>query len=84
MGFPHATGLAPTRSEHEDVVLDLILGAGLAHPDVNAVTERRLRPHGATKPTLGMARQRVMWNTNLNLVGSSTTAINSISPRALR
>ena len=29
------TGPAPTRSELEDVVLDLILGAGLAHPDVN-------------------------------------------------
>lgn len=30
-----ATGPAPTRSELEDVVLDLIVGAGLAHPDVN-------------------------------------------------
>jgi hypothetical protein len=31
-----ATGPAPTRSELEDIVLDLILGAGLVHPDVNA------------------------------------------------
>jgi predicted transcriptional regulator of viral defense system len=30
-----ATGPAPTRSVLEDVVLDLILGAGFAHPDVN-------------------------------------------------
>ena len=30
-----ATGPAPTRSELEDVVLDLILGAGLTRPDVN-------------------------------------------------
>jgi hypothetical protein len=31
-----ATGPAPTRSVLEDVVLDLILRGGLAHPDVNA------------------------------------------------
>jgi hypothetical protein len=31
-----ATGSAPTRSELEDVVLDLILRGGLAHPCVNA------------------------------------------------
>jgi hypothetical protein len=30
-----ATGHAPTRSELEDTVLDLILGGGLEHPDVN-------------------------------------------------
>jgi len=30
-----ATGPAPTRSELEDVVLDLMLRAGLKHPDVN-------------------------------------------------
>jgi very-short-patch-repair endonuclease len=30
-----ATGPAPTRTELEDVVLDLILEGGLAHPDVN-------------------------------------------------
>jgi very-short-patch-repair endonuclease len=30
-----ATGPAPTRSELEDVVLDLMLRGGLAHPDVN-------------------------------------------------
>ena len=30
------TGPAPTRSELEDAVLDLILRGGLAHPDVNA------------------------------------------------
>ena len=30
-----ATGPAPTRSELEDVVLDLILRSGIAHPDVN-------------------------------------------------
>jgi hypothetical protein len=30
-----ATGPAPTYSGHEDVVLDLILAAGLEHPDVN-------------------------------------------------
>jgi hypothetical protein len=30
-----ATGPAPTRSELEDVVLDLILSGGFAHPDVN-------------------------------------------------
>jgi Protein of unknown function (DUF559) len=30
-----ATGPAPTRSELEDVVLDLVLGGGLEHPDVN-------------------------------------------------
>jgi len=30
-----ATGPAPTRSELEDVVLDLMLSGGFAHPDVN-------------------------------------------------
>jgi hypothetical protein len=30
-----ATGPAPTRSELEDAVLDLMLGGGLEHPDVN-------------------------------------------------
>src|SRR5690606_17417724 len=30
-----ATGPAPTRSVLEDVVLDLLLGAGFAHPQVN-------------------------------------------------
>jgi predicted transcriptional regulator of viral defense system len=31
-----ATGPAPTRSELEDAVLDLMLRGGIAHPDVNA------------------------------------------------
>lgn len=42
-----ATGPAPTRSELEDVVLELILGGGLAHPDVNVplvVAGRRVVP----------------------------------------
>ena len=42
-----ATGPAPTRSELEDVVLDLLLGGGFAHPDVNVplvVAGRRLVP----------------------------------------
>jgi Protein of unknown function (DUF559) len=42
-----ATGPAPTRSELEDVVLDLILGGGLAHPDVNVplrLSGRRVVP----------------------------------------
>ncbi len=34
-----ATGSAPTRSTHEDIVLDLILSAGLEHPDVNKPLE---------------------------------------------
>ncbi|HSI80751.1 MAG TPA: DUF559 domain-containing protein [Solirubrobacterales bacterium] len=42
-----ATGPAPTRSVLEDVVLDLILSGGLAHPDVNmplAIAGRRIIP----------------------------------------
>jgi very-short-patch-repair endonuclease/predicted transcriptional regulator of viral defense system len=42
-----ATGPAPTRSELEDVVLDLILAAGFAHPDVNVALQldgRRVIP----------------------------------------
>ncbi len=42
-----ATGPAPTRSVLEDVVLDLILGAGFAHPDVNRplrLSGRRIVP----------------------------------------
>lgn len=42
-----ADGVQPTRSVLEDVVLDLILGAGFAHPDVNKpliVDGRRLVP----------------------------------------
>ena len=42
-----ATGPAPTRTELEDVVLDLILDAGLPHPDVNVpivIQERRVIP----------------------------------------
>jgi hypothetical protein len=42
-----ATGPAPTRSELEDAVLDLILAGGLAHPDVNVpitLNGRRLIP----------------------------------------
>jgi very-short-patch-repair endonuclease len=42
-----ATGPAPTRSELEDAVLDLMLSRGLAHPDVNVplvVAARRVIP----------------------------------------
>jgi hypothetical protein len=42
-----ATGPAPTRSELEDAVLDIILRGGLAHPSVNAplvVSGRRVVP----------------------------------------
>jgi hypothetical protein len=42
-----ATGPAPTRSELEDVVLDLILGGGLVRPDVNVpltINGRRVIP----------------------------------------
>jgi Transcriptional regulator, AbiEi antitoxin/Protein of unknown function (DUF559) len=42
-----ATGPAPTRSELEDAVLDLVLGGGLEHPDVNVplfVAGRRVVP----------------------------------------
>jgi hypothetical protein len=42
-----ATGPAPTRSELEDVVLDLILRGGFAHPDVNTpitLEDRRVIP----------------------------------------
>lgn len=42
-----AKGPAPTRSELEDVVLDLLLKAGLPHPDVNRpvwIGDRRLIP----------------------------------------
>ena len=42
-----ATGPAPTRSELEDVVLDLLLRADLEHPDVNVpltVGGRRVMP----------------------------------------
>jgi hypothetical protein len=42
-----ATGPAPTRSELEDVVLDLILRGGIAHPDVNVpltIGGRRIVP----------------------------------------
>jgi very-short-patch-repair endonuclease len=42
-----ATGPAPTRSELEDVVLDLMLRGGLAHPDVNKplqIAGRRIVP----------------------------------------
>ena len=42
-----ATGPAPTSSELEDVVLDLIIGGGLAHPHVNVplvLSGRRIVP----------------------------------------
>jgi Protein of unknown function (DUF559) len=42
-----ATGPAPTRSELEDAVLDLLLKAGFEHPDVNVpltIADRRLIP----------------------------------------
>ncbi|MEA2191838.1 MAG: hypothetical protein QOI73_1959 [Solirubrobacteraceae bacterium] len=42
-----ATGPAPTRSAKEDIVLDLLLRAGLEHPQVNAplwIGGRRLAP----------------------------------------
>ena len=42
-----ATGPAPTRSELEDVVLDLILRGGIRHPDVNVplrIAGRRIVP----------------------------------------
>ena len=35
-----ATGHAPTRSELEDAVLDLLLNAGFQHPDVNVPLQR--------------------------------------------
>jgi very-short-patch-repair endonuclease len=42
-----ATGPAPTRSELEDAVLDLVLRGGLAHPNVNVplvLNDRRVVP----------------------------------------
>ena len=42
-----ATGPAPTASGHEDAVLDLVLAAGLEHPDVNRplyIASRRYVP----------------------------------------
>jgi len=42
-----STGPAPTRSELEDVVLDLILNGGFEHPDVNkplVLDSRRVKP----------------------------------------
>ena len=47
LGRVLATGPAPTRSELEDAVLDLILRGGLAHPDVNVplrIAGRRVVP----------------------------------------
>ena len=52
-----ATGPAPTASGHEDAVLDLLLGAGFAHPDVNA----RLQMGGGTScPDFRWAAERVI------------------------
>ena len=52
-----ATGAAPTYSGDEDVVLDLLLGAGFAHPDVN----RRLVVRGnAYYPDLRWPAQRLI------------------------
>ncbi len=56
-----ATGSAPTRSGHEDAVLDLVLAAGIDHPDVN----RRLIVGSATErtpyfPDLRWPRQRLI------------------------
>ena len=48
-----ATGPAPTRSELEDVVLDLILRGGHVHPDVNVPYYVGAPPHG---PRLPLAR----------------------------
>ncbi|MEA2150569.1 MAG: hypothetical protein QOD69_2399, partial [Solirubrobacteraceae bacterium] len=48
-----ASGPAPTRSSHEDVVLDLILQAGFEHPDVN-------KPLGETRPDLRWPAQRLV------------------------
>ena len=53
-----ATGPAPTASGHEDAVLDLLLGAGFAHPDVNP----RLRMGGGTsyRPDFRWPAERVI------------------------
>lgn len=52
-----ATGAAPTASGHEDIVLDLVLDAGFAHPDVN----QRLRVAGETYyPDLRWAAARLI------------------------
>ena len=48
-----ATGPAPTRSELEDAVLDLILRGGLAHPRVNEPLRRQRPPR---RPRLPLAR----------------------------
>ena len=48
-----ATGPAPTKSELEDVVLDLILRGGHVHPDVNVALLRRGPPN---RPRLPLAR----------------------------
>jgi len=52
-----ATGAAPTASGHEDIVLDLVLDAGFAHPDVN----QRLRVGDASYyPDLRWAAERLI------------------------
>jgi very-short-patch-repair endonuclease len=52
-----ATGPAPTRSTHEDIVLDLLLDAGFQHPHVNEA----LRINTATyQPDLRWPAQRLI------------------------
>ena len=52
-----ATGPAPTASGHEDVVLDLILDAGLAHPAVNP---RLVTAAGTYRPDFRWAAPRLI------------------------
>lgn len=52
-----ATGPAPTASSHEDVVLDLVLAAGLEHPDVN---RRLVVGDRTTYPDLRWPAQRLI------------------------
>ena len=54
-----ATGPAPTASGHEDAILDLLLDAGLHHPDVN---ERLELPHTPSRyfPDLRWPAQRLI------------------------
>jgi very-short-patch-repair endonuclease len=52
-----ATGAAPTASSHEDVVIDLLLAAGIEHPQVN----QQLRAGGRTYyPDMRWPAQRLI------------------------
>jgi hypothetical protein len=75
-----ATGPAPTRSELEDVVLDLILNAGIGRPDINVP----LRINGRRLVPISAGRNAVWWSKRTARRGTTASSRERTTPSGRR